>query len=82
MIFQESYLKTMKEAAVTYSLYNVYTMRNQLQELDTPLKKELRIESGSWKKSMIRVKSFLQENLHQANPLVAEMIKIWHRDFE
>lgn len=82
MGFQGSYLKTMKEAAVTYSLHDVYTMRNQLQALDTPLRKELQIDSGSWKKSMMRAKSFLQENLHQANPLVAEMIKIWHRDFE
>lgn len=82
MVLQESYLKTMKEAAVTYSLNDVYAMHNQLQTLDTPLRKELRIESIPWKKSMMQATSFLQENLHQANPLVAEMIQIWHRHFE
>lgn len=72
----------MKEAVLTYSLHDVYAMQNQLQALDTPLRKEFRIDSAPWKKSMIRATLFLQENLHQANPLVAEMIKIWHRDYE
>lgn len=57
-------------------------MENKLPELDTPLKRELRRESLLWKKSMLRAALFLRANLHQANPLVVEMIKIWHKDFE
>lgn len=72
----------MKEAVVAYSLHDVYAIHNQLPALDTPLRKELRRDSALWKKSMIRATSFLRDNLHQVNPLVAEMIKIWHRDFE
>lgn len=72
----------MKEAIVAYSLSDVYEMQNKLPELDTPLRKELRRESSLWKNSMSRAASFLRDNLHQANPLVAEMIKIWHKDFE
>lgn len=72
----------MKEAVVAYSLHDIYAMQNQLPALDTPLRKELRRDSALWKKSMVRATSFLRDNLHQANPLVAEMIKIWHRDFE
>lgn len=72
----------MKEAVVAYSLTDVYAMQNKLPELDTPLRKELRRDSLLWKKSMLRAASFLRDNLHQANPLIAEMIKIWHKDFE
>lgn len=72
----------MKEAVVAYSLNDVYTMHNQLPVLDTPFRKELRQDSALRKKSMMRSAFFLRENLHQANPLVAEMIKIWYRDFE
>lgn len=72
----------MKEAVVAYSLQDAYSMQNQLLVLDTPLRKELRKDSLLWKKSMLRATSFLQNNLHQANPLIAEMIKLWHRDFE
>lgn len=72
----------MKEAVVAYSLHDVYAMQNQLPALDTPLRRELRKDSALWKKSMVRATSFLRDNLHQANPLVAEMIKIWHRDYE
>lgn len=79
---QECYLKAMKEAVVAYSLNDVYAMHNKLPMLDTPLRKELRKDSAVWKKSMVRAASFLRENLHQANPLIAEMIKIWHRNFE
>lgn len=79
---QECYLKAMKEAVVAYSLRDVYALNNQLPALDTLLKKELRRDSAIWKKSMVRATSFLRDNLHQANPLIAAMIKIWHRDFE
>jgi hypothetical protein len=72
----------MKEAVVAYSLHDVFATRNELPALDTPLKKELRKNSAVWKKSMVRATLFLRDNLHQANPLVSEMIKIWHRDFE
>lgn len=72
----------MKEAVVAYSLHDVYAMQNQLPALDTSLRKELRRDSALWKRSMVRANSFLRDNLHQANPLVAEMIKIWHKDFE
>lgn len=72
----------MKEAVVAYSLHDVYTTYTQLPALDTPLRKELRCDSALWKKSMNRAALYLRDNLHQANPLVAEMIKIWHRDFE
>lgn len=72
----------MKEAVVAYSLHDVFATSNELPALDTPLKKELRKDSALWKESMLRATSFLRDNLHQANPLVVEMIKIWHRDFE
>lgn len=72
----------MKEAVVAYSMHDVYAMHKQLPELDTPLRKELRRDCALWKKSMAQAVSFLRDNLHQANPLVVEMIKIWHRDFE
>jgi len=72
----------MKEAVVAYSLQNVYAVHNKLPILDTPLQKELRKDSALWKKSIVRAASFLRDNLHQANPLIAEMIKIWHRNFE
>ncbi|XP_026811506.1 dynein heavy chain 7, axonemal-like [Rhopalosiphum maidis] len=72
----------MKEAVVAYSLHDVYAKHNKLPILDTPLRKELRKDSALWKKSMGRAASFLRDNLHQANPLIAEMIKIWHKNFE
>jgi len=72
----------MKEAVVAYSLQDVCALKNELPALDTPLRRELRKDSAMWKKSMIRATSFLRDNLHQANPLIVEMIKIWHRDFE
>lgn len=72
----------MKEAVVAYSLHDVNSIHNQLPAQDTPLRKELRKDSVLWKKSMVRATSFLRNNLHQANPLIAEMIKLWHRDFE
>lgn len=72
----------MKEAVVAYSLHDVYAIHNKLPILDTPLRKELREDSALWKKSKVRATSFLRDNLHQANPLIAEMIKIWHKNFE
>jgi len=72
----------MKKAFVAYSLHDEYTVPNELLILDTPSLKELRKDTALRKKSMLRASSFLRDNLHQANPLVAEMIKIWHRDFE
>jgi len=72
----------MKEAIIAYSMHDVYAMDKELPKLDTPLRKELRRDSALWKKSMARAVSFLRDNLHQANPLVVEMIKSWHRHFE
>jgi len=72
----------MKDAVIAYSMLDISAMHNQLPELDTPLRRELRKDSALWKKSMMRATLFLRDNLHQANPLVAEMIKIWHRHFE
>lgn len=71
----------MREALVSFTLQDVYAMHNNLPALDTPFKKQMRIDSLLWKKSMIRASEFLQNNLHQSNPLVIEMIKIWHRNF-
>lgn len=81
LLLQEDFMMGVKKATVDFVLRDPNDTDLETVDIRTPHRAELPLLTKLWKTSYDAARQKIFRNLHTVNPLLAQILDLWHKNF-